>query len=194
VEALDFIPAREGPLDYGYIRGNETVVFIKAGVGGEYRGFENKYLRIARLLHERHGCTVISASNPYDKCLGIKEDADILARVLSENGIQNPALYFFGSSGGCQKGLALAASGVPFRRMILVNMPLTINFHKTKRHLLQIPDSEIVAVLGEKDISRPYAPLLEGKREGVRTVTVKGADHVFTGMTEAFVSLSEGLI
>ena len=194
MEALDFIPAREGLLDYGYIRGNKKVVFIKAGVGGEYRGFEDKYLRIARLLHEKHGCTVVSVSHPYDKRFGIREDGAILACVLSENGIQDPELYFFGSSGGCQKGLALAASGVPFRRMVLVNMPLTINFHKTKSHLLQTPNTEIVAVFGEKDISRPYAAMLEGKRPGVRTFAVKGADHVFTGMTEAFVALAEELI
>ena len=192
VEALNFICV-EGELEYGYIPGNEKVVLIKAGLGGDYRGYENKYLRIARLLHEKHGCTVISVSNPYEKNFGVSDDRAILETVFRKLGIERPELYLFGNSDGCRKGLALAAE-VSFRRMILVNMPLTINFHRTRRYLSLVPDTDVIAVYGEKDVSYPYAALLEGKSERVKVIRVPKADHNFAGKTEMFIALSENLI
>ena len=192
VEELDFIHT-EGHLAYGYILGNEKVVFIKAGLGGDYLGYENKYLQIARLLHEKHGCTVISVSNPNDKRFGVADDRVILEGMLQSFGFGNPKLYLFGNSDGCRKGLALA-SEIPFRRMILVNMPLTINFHRTKQYLSLIPDTDVIAVYGEKDVSYPYAALLEGKSERVKVVRVPDADHNFAGKTENFIKLAEMLL
>ena len=192
MEELEFIP-REGNLAYGYIPGNEKIVFIKAGLGGEYLGYENKYLRIARLLHEKHGCTVVSVSNPNDKRFGVADDRAILEGMLSMLGFENPELYLFGNSDGCRKGLALATE-MPFKRMILVNMPLTINFHHTKRHLSLIPETDVIAVYGEKDVSYPYAGLLEGKSERVKVVRVPDADHNFAGKTEEFIRIAEMLL
>ena len=192
VEELEFIPV-ESNLAHGYIRGNEKVVFIKAGLGGDYLGYENKYLKIARLLHEKHGCTVISVSNPYDKRFGVADDQAILEVMLQAFGFENHELYLFGNSDGCRKGLALATE-IPFKRMILVNMPLTINFHRTKQHLSLIPETEVIAVYGEKDVSYPYAPLLEGKSERVKVVRVPDADHNFAGKTEEFIKLAEMLL
>ena len=37
-------------LNYGCIYGNEKILFIKAGLGGDYIGNENKYFRIGRRL------------------------------------------------------------------------------------------------------------------------------------------------
>ena len=50
-------------IGYGLIHGNDRIVIIKAGAGGSYTGFEEKYLRIARRLHDAYGCTVLSLSN-----------------------------------------------------------------------------------------------------------------------------------
>jgi hypothetical protein len=192
VEGLDFIPA-SGAFEYGYIPGNEKVVFIKAGLGGAYLGYEDKYLRIARLLHEKHGCTVVSASNPNDKRFGVADDREILEEMLQKLGLESPELYLFGNSDGCRKGLALATE-MPFRRMILVNMPLTINFHLTKRNLSLIPETDVIAVYGEKDVSYPYAALLECKSDRVKVVRLPGADHNFAGKTEDFIKLAEMLL
>ena len=48
-------------VEYEIIFGNEKIVFIKAGVGGNARGHENKYLKMAERVHERTGATVIRA-------------------------------------------------------------------------------------------------------------------------------------
>ena len=190
-EEFDFLRG-EGDLEYGYIPGNEKIVFIKAGLGGNYLGYENKYLRIARLLHEKYGCTVVSVSNPNDKRFGTADDVEILERMIRQNGSSAPELYLFGNSNGCQKGLSLAAA-FPFRRLVLVNMPLTINFHRTKMLLSLIPDTDVTAVYGSEDMTYPYAVLLEGKRENLRVIRVCGADHNFSGKTEEFIGLSERL-
>lgn len=50
-------------LEYGIIHGNENIVFIKAGAGGSFYGYEDKYLKMARLLNSINGCTVVCASN-----------------------------------------------------------------------------------------------------------------------------------
>ncbi|MBQ2987738.1 MAG: hypothetical protein IJD59_01395 [Clostridia bacterium] len=189
---VDFIRVA-GDLEYGYLPGNEKVVFIKAGLGGNYTGYENKYLRIARNLHEKHGCTVISVSNPNDNRFGVKDDRAVLSEALRKCGIENPELYLFGNSNGCQKGLALAAE-IPFRRMVLVNMPLTINFHKTKQFLSAIPETEVIAVFGERDISFRYAVFLEGKSARMKIVSVPDTDHKFTGKLSEFIDLSEMLL
>ena len=51
-------------VSYGIIDGSEKIVFIKGGRGSDHRGYMDKYLRMAIRLHERLGCSVITASNP----------------------------------------------------------------------------------------------------------------------------------
>ena len=189
---LEFIHGKGEP-EYGYILGNEKTVFIKVGLGGKYLGYESKYLKIARLLHAKYGCTVISVSNPNDKRYGAADDRAILEGVIRECSFENPELYLFGNSNGCQKGLALAAE-VSFRRMVLVNMPLTVNFHRTKGYLSALGETDVIAVYGERDVSYPYAALLEGKSDRVKVIRVPGADHHFAGKTEEFIKLAENLL
>jgi hypothetical protein len=83
--------------------------------------------------------------------------------------------------------------------MVLVNMPLMMNFHKIKEALSRA-DTEIRFVYGEKDPSISYVPFLRnaGQKEGnlarVEILTVKGADHNFAGMTDAFMELCAGVV
>ena len=53
-------------IDYGFVKGNNKIVFIKSGLGGNYLGYENKYLIMAYQLHDKYGCSVIVSSNPHD--------------------------------------------------------------------------------------------------------------------------------
>ena len=180
-------------VDYGYVKGNNKIVYIKAGMGGSYLGYENKYLRIARKLNEKHGCSVICVSNPTH--LPISVDRIILGEFIKDNDINEPEMFFFGHSNGCVKGLELGASGIAFARMVLVNMPLMINFHKIAQRINAMPETDIVTVYGETDPSYRYIPFLKNKKFGnVEIVEVAGADHNFKGMTEQFIELSERLI
>ena len=180
-------------VDYGYIKGNSKIVYIKAGMGGNYLGYENKYLRIARKLNEKHGCSVICVSNPTP--LPISVDQTILGAFIKDNDINDPEMFFFGHSNGCVKGLELGASGIAFTRMLLVNMPLMLNFHKTAQWINAMPKTDIVTVYGETDPSHRYIPFLKNRNLGnVEIIKVAGADHNFKGMMENFIELSEMLI
>ena len=180
-------------VEYGCVVGNNKIVYIKAGMGGNYLGYENKYLKIARKLNEKHGCSVLCVSNPTP--LPISVDQTILDAFIKDNDINNPEMFFFGHSNGCVKGLELGTSGITFTRMLLVNMPLMLNFHKTARWINAMPETDIVTVYGETDPSYQYIPFLKNRNFGnVEIVEVAGADHNFKGMMEQFIELSGKLI
>ena len=180
-------------VEYGFISGDNRVVYIKSGMGGSYLGYEDKYLKIADRLHERCGCSVICVSNPIP--LPVDVDQTILREFLKEQGSDNPEIFFLGHSNGGVKGLEIAASGVTFKRMVLVNMPLMLNFHTTVQWINAIPETDIVTVYGEKDPSYNYIPFLECKNlRNVEIVKIHGADHNFRGMMGEFLELSDILI
>ena len=181
-------------VDYGFVKGNDKIVLVKPGLGGNYTGYENKYLKIAHQLNERYGCSVIVASNPEGSRNHAKSDKQILEQYISENNITSPELFFFGNSNGGIKGLELTNNAVAFKKMVLVNMPLMLNFHKTKRYISATPQTEIVAIYGQHDQSVPYLPFLDGKFENVKVLTVPNADHNFKGMLDEFISLSDCLM
>ena len=187
--------------EYGLIRGNNRgchrVVIIKAGAGGSYIGYEEKYLKIARRLRDTHGCTVLCLSN-YASDSFERGDVAVIRELLAGL-VGEIQLYYVGNSNGSTQGLLSATQYFHFRRMVLVNMPLMLNFHKIKEALTRA-DTEIRFVYGEKDPSISYIPFLKnaGQKEGnlarAEIVTVKGADHNFAGMTDVFMELCAGVV
>ena len=188
---FDYVSKTDSGIEFGVVRGNAKTVFIKAGLGGNFSGYEDKYLMMARRLNERYGCGVIAVSNPQDGCTHTEWDRAILEKYISDNSITSPELYFFGNSNGCIKGLDLAFSGVRFGKMLLVNMPLMINMQKIKRYISSLSDTDISLVYGTRDASYPYILFLRGKFANLKILTVSGADHNFGGMCEEFVGLCE---
>ena len=63
-EEINIVKQGNAEITYGIIHGNNIIVFIKAGMNGTCYGYDNKYQRIAKQLNKKHGCTVITASNP----------------------------------------------------------------------------------------------------------------------------------
>jgi hypothetical protein len=180
-------------VEYGCILGSSQIVYIKAGMGGSYLGYEDKYLKIAHRLNDKYCCSVICVSNPVP--LPVVVDQMILGEFIKKHDIHNHEMFFFGHSNGCVKGLELGASGIAFSKMVLVNMPLMLNFHKTVQWINKMPGSNIVTVYGETDPSYRYIPFLETKNlPNVEIVKVDGADHNFKGMMEQFIELSEMVI
>ena len=179
-----------GGVDYGILQGQGRWVFVKPGLGTDCRGYADKYVRMAHCLRDTCGYGVIVASNPHDGASHAEEDEAVLDQFVGSGSTRSHDRLFFGSSNGCIKGLELTARGVSFRRMVLVNMPLMINFHRIKGYLSAIPQTEITAVYGERDPSFAYTPFLEGRFPHVKVMTIPRADHNFTGMTEEFISLS----
>ena len=78
--------------------------------------------------------------------------------------------------------------------MILTNMPLMINFHKIKKWLAAISQTNIIAVYGDRDPSYPYVPFIDGRIAGLETRIIPGADHNFVGGSDVFITLADSLI
>ena len=191
---FDYVSQYDDRIEFGVIKGNSKIVFIKPGLGGSYLGYEEKYLKIAMRLHQNFGCSVICVSNPHDNKKHIDSDREIIEQYISDNNITHAELFYFGHSNGGIKGLELASSGISFCKMLLVNMPLMINLHKTKKYITEIPKTEIIAIYGEKDPSFSYTPFLDGLFENVKISSFPQADHHFKGFLDEFISLSDLLM
>ena len=191
---FDYTSLTDTGIDFGVVRGSGKIVFIKVGLGGSCLGYEDKYVKIARRLNELYGCSVIVVSNPQDNRSHVASDRAIIEKYLSENNFSSCELFFFGHSNGGFKGLELSASGIGFKKMLLINMPLTINPHKTRRYVSASPGAEITLVYGNLDPSFSYIPFIEGKYENLKVITVQGADHNFEGMLPEFIELSDLLM
>lgn len=183
--------------EYGVIRGNSSVVIIKAGSGGSCVGDGDRYLKLGKMLHDSAGCTVVCFSN-FSNDSFLRADAAVIRELVSQLP-EEARLYFIGVSNGATQGLIDAAKEFPFRRMLLVNMPLMINFHKIKDALTRVA-TDIRFVYGERDPSITYVPFLElvtGRdtcAARAEIVRVPQADHNFAGMTDTFLSLGMGVL
>ena len=181
-------------INYAIIKGNNKIVFIKSGLGTDNAERKDKYVIMAGQLKEKYGCSVIISSNPNDKKSHAESDKQVIKNYVLENDFFSPVFLFFGNSNGCIKGLELASDFITFKKMILVNMPLMINFHKTLGYISKIPQTDIVSIYGNLDPSFSYIPFFEGKFPNVTTLKIPNADHNFKGMTDEFISLSDHLM
>ena len=108
-------------------------------------------------------------------------------------------LSYIGASMGATQGLVLATRHFAFRPMLLINMPLMINFHKIKDALARAK-ADVTFVYGKEDPSHPYLPYLEQAAErtshigGRRIEVIEGADHNFGGHLEEFIALGRLLL
>lgn len=182
---FDFILERKAAsakIEYGVLRGGGDTVFVKAGRGGTYRGEGEKYLRFAAFLREKYGVSVVCADNP-EACRS-SYDADISALCEVARG----EIYLWGTSDGAFKCIDISER-VDFRKSVLVNMPLMINFYKNKERLKKLPARRVAFAYGEQDASMKYTPFLESL--GCELVTLAGAEHCLAMTSEECVAFGE---
>ncbi|MCH5184293.1 MAG: hypothetical protein J1E00_08965 [Oscillospiraceae bacterium] len=173
---------------YGIVRGNGSIVFLKAGAGGSIRGYGDKYLQMAYRAREKFGSTVICASNPDVPHAFI--DEQIIRQVAAGSGSAAFALSFVGTSDGAYQILTLAGRFPETVRLLGIN-PSFVTVPGLQEKLLALPHVEKIFVYGTKDdaYDRVVPALNAMQCERFRIVIVEGADHRFTGMTEKLISL-----
>ena len=176
----------EESVDYGFIFGNNKIVFIKAGTGGGIPGYQDKYLRMAHRAHERLGATVICSSN-YEKSLPTDKKAiEWCARYLK---LEDAELYFVGVSNGADQCISLSKN-VPTRKLLCIN-PSFVPGHDPSNRLILQSAVEKVFVYGTED-EEGMALIPKLKARGIRNFQIElinGADHSFTGMVDEFIAL-----
>ena len=170
---MDFdITLSESGIDYGIVKGNEKLVFIKSGRGGTYIGGEEKYLRMARRINSAKGYTVICASNPMEVDISYPIDQGVIESYISQNRFEDPEINLLGSSNGGYQNIFLANRLRSVRKMICINMPLMINFHKTVKAIKELDNIPKTFVYGSLDPSRGYIPYLELQNQKNMEITI----------------------
>lgn len=177
-------------ISYGILYGNKKIVFIKTGVDGNIRGYQDKYPKMAHRIHQRLGATVICASNP-DAEYAAQEVADkvMIAKVAADCGFTRYEVSFVGTSDGGYHNLLLAYQ-VPQTVKLLGINPSLITTDDLVEQLQKIPQIKKVLVFGTEDDDFECVPLLQQLDcENLEIITVEGANHEFTDMVNEFIAL-----
>ena len=177
-------------IDYGIIEGNNIIVFIKAGQDGSLYGYQNKYIKMARRLNKKYGCSVICSSNPFDGNNPLDNAMEIIedyAKIFD-----NYKIYYLGYSNGALIGAWFGVKYPKIKRMALVNGPLMYNFHKTKEGALSFNGDMISFIYGEYDQSIGYIDLLKNmENDKIKVFVEKRQDHHFSKSEESFQEIPE---
>lgn len=173
-------------VEYKIIFGNDNIVFIKAGAGGNVRGYKNKYFQIAKRVHDRIGATVICASNPDAPHENIDEQE--IRWVASERGFESFNLYFWGTSDGAYQNLSLAKRFPETVKWIGVNSSF-ITFADFEEKLQDLPSVKKILVYGTEDDEYDIVfPALTTKKDKNRKFHfIEGAEHRFSNMLPQFI-------
>ncbi len=166
---------------YGIINGSKDVFLIKTEVNSNVFGPQNRYLKLAKRIHFNYGLTVIVATNSSE--ISLTDDFYSLRDYLKDSKI-----YFMGISNGAVQAIQNEYNNEKIQKMLLLNVPLMINLHKTKDGMKSYK-GKLVCVFGSKDPSFNYLPLIQDFRN-VKVVVVPGQDHNF-GSGDEFLKLPE---
>lgn len=177
-------------IDYGIVEGNNIIVFIKAGQNGSLYGYQNKYIKMAKRLNQKYGCSVICSSNPFDGNNPLDN-----AMVIIEDYAKRFAdykIYYLGYSNGALIGAWFGVKYPKIKRMALVNGPLMYNLHKTKEGALSFKGESINFIYGEHDQSIGYIELLKSiENDKIKVFIEEGQDHHFSKSEEDFQQIPE---
>ena len=164
---------------YGIVTGYKDIFLIKTEVNSTIYGIGNRYLKIAKRINFKYGFTVIVSSND----LKLEDDFNNLRDYLKDKKI-----YFMGVSNGATQAIQNIEISSKIDRMLLVNLPLMINLHKTKEGIINYK-GKLICVFGSRDSSFNYLPLIQNFRN-VNIVVIPNQDHNFT-VGDEFLYLSD---
>lgn len=177
-------------IDYGIVEGNNIIVFIKAGQNGSLYGYQNKYIKMARRINKKYGCSVICSSNPFDGNNPLDNAMEIIEDYAKK--FEDYKIYYLGYSNGALIGSWFGTKYPKIKRMALVNGPLMFNYHKTKEGALNFKGESIYFIYGEHDQSIGYADLLRGiENDKIKLFIENGQDHHFSKSEEEFQKIPD---
>ena len=181
---------KDKEIEYGIIDGNNTIVYIKAGMEGSCYGYENKYVRIGRLLNEKHGCSIVSSSNPLGLHTDFSAEMTFIRDYALKHNLEDYKVYYLGHSNGAALGIINAWHFSEIKRLVCINAPLMMNPHQLVQGIKEFNGEKMSLVYGSKDPSFDMVKLYsELESEKIDFISVKNADHNFTGNLDFFIEL-----
>lgn len=161
---------------------SNIIFFTIPGVDGSVDGYENKYVRIAEDIHNKHGAAIVRMSNPYISSLFWESNIRQVLEFIENNAetITNRKdfeLRIMAHSAGAAIIAQIAWEYPYISRILLVNPAMKLNPYKIKKGLNELKGNNVTILVGSRDPS-----ISETKELGIeRTIIVEGADHNFSG-------------
>ena len=162
---------------FGIIKGEKNIVFIKTGRGGSIEGYENKYLDICSLLFEKYGYTFVVSANPKDSVCDLDKEIKCIGKYVGNY----KEIFFVGISNGASIGAAQCRKIESIKNALLINAPLMINFHKIKEGAQKFRGDNMYFLYGEDDPSCRYIEILDSiKNTACKYKIIKDEGHDFS--------------
>ena len=163
-------------VEFGLMEGTDGLLIVKTGSGGTIYGHENKYLALASRIAERHNVSVIVSDNPLE--LAPEENMSITMSVAADyisSRKEEMPVFYFGVSKGGQYG-AMYGYRYPFvQKWLLLNLPVMINWHKSKAGLMKMPtDQEVTSTSCGEKISSGLRSLMSAIHFRMRSMNFCG--------------------
>ncbi len=180
-------------MDVGAIYGKQGILLIKTGAGGSIHGRDDKYLHLARYAHDMHGFASFTVTtSPLPQVDTEMEHAMEIVTRYREYLSRMVPVYFFGMSKGALEGATCLCCYGFVSRALLINMPLMINWHKSKAGIEQFTGESITAVFSTHDPSYRYSKIMQCiKNDRGRLYIDEGKGHTYDGDEARLIELSE---
>lgn len=168
-----------------YVPGRNKLVVIKTGAGGTVEGYEGKYTKLSKYIHEATGYAVLVVDNPLAMIDEENFEVTMTAIEYTGNVVETddgefPEVIYIGISKGASMAAIYGWQYQEIKRMLLINPPLMINWHKQKVGLEKFNGEFVNVVIGGKDPSCRFAGLIEClDTDKVQKSIVSGMDHNF---------------
>ena len=164
-------------------------VLILTGLGGDTKGYEDKYVKIAEAITQKYGFTVFVAGVPKD-CWSRPQEVfkEAVEHVLAKRAPEK--IYIMGSSAGASLAIWYSHLYPQIEKVLAVNPVLNLNYHRTKEGIQKFAGEKMFVEVGELDPCAMWVSALP-KKENVCGEVLEGIDHVFKGRTEEFIALPD---
>ena len=178
-------------ISYGIINGNNKVLFIKSGLEGSLVGYKDKYYNLARFVNKKYGYTVVCSNNPKTSNLNqLSQGIEIINAFMEELKFDSFGIYCYGNSNG---GVIMGRYAYLYpniKKLLLINPPLFISYHKLKDGILKFNNDKITFIYGTLDPSYKFVEFLDLlNTDKVSYVILENEDHNLSNNTYSLEEL-----
>ena len=171
---------------------SKSTLVILTGVGGSVDGYNDKYVKIANNIIKKYNANVfiisIESWNVFDSILNeAKYYIDMYYKQLN---IKDYSIYLMGTSAGATIILSQNYNWLNVKKVLAINPVIQFNYNKLINGI-EKSTAITTVIMGEKDPSFMYLPLIDNKNKLLSCVTYENVDHQFTEHFDLFLELPE---
>ena len=171
---------------------SKTTLVIFTGISGSVDGYNDKYVKIADNVIKKYNASVFVISveswNVFDSVLNeAKYYIDMYYKQLN---IEDYSIYLMGSSAGATIILSQNYNWLNVEKVLAINPVIHFNYGKLVNGI-EKSTAKTIVIMGDRDPSYMYLPMIDNKNELLSCVTYENVDHQFTEHFDLFLKLPE---